>query len=101
VSHPLDLSYRANLQPPPPTNPWLVTLWLFAISFIIAGWIMVAAGLSDSSGVPIVLLVTFGTAFISAGFLSLVLAVVVSALRWRPSPTASPFVAAPFVEMHE
>lgn len=72
-------------QPSPDrANPWMTTLWFVFIVLVVGGAIALGAASTASGMAGAAVLAGFGTAMLTAGFMALVLGVVVAAVRWKP-----------------
>ena len=68
-----------------PTNPWMVALWVIAFAFIGLG-AMLAVGASDTTDLKAaVAFSAIGSGLLISGFVAIVLAIAIMALRWKPS----------------
>ena len=68
-----------------PTNPYRVALWVIAVVFILLGAFL-AVGASDTTDLKAaVAFSAIGSGMVISGFVSVVLAIAVGALQWKPS----------------
>jgi len=72
--------------PPRPdrANPWMTALWFVFVALVIGGAIALGAAATAGGMAGAAVLTGFGTAMLTAGFIALVLGIVVAAVRWKP-----------------